>query len=600
MGFLAPWYLLLGGAVAIPLLIHLLRRKVGLRVEFPAARYLARAEKEHSRNLRIRNLLLMLLRVLAVLAVTLAAARPTARWLGAGHAPTALVVVVDNSLSSSAIVGGAPLLDQFKTMARSVFANATASDRLWLVTIDGNVRGGTASVLRDEVSRIEPLAGAGDPATALTRAAGVVNNAGVSAKQIAVLTDGQKSEWEHMPSTGDAQVLVYAPRSPPPANRAVTLAEPRPSRWTPSGAVAASFLSRDSTTYRITLSGRTIARGTAAPNEEVAVRTSPPERGWVAGTVELEPDELAGDNIRNFAVWIGPAPGVHVSTAAGPFVASAIDVLRTSNRIVNGNDIAVLPADELTRLPALITAPTDPVRLGAANRALERASVPWRFGAPRSGESTVRGAGFDGVSATTRYDLIAQPGASADTLATVGTDAWIVAGPQYVIVASPLVPDATSFPVRASFVPWIGSMLTERLAGEPGQALAVDPGTHIPRPHWTDGMEQADGRRVVLGETIDVPARPGTYFLTRDTRRVGALVVNPPSGESVLDRYSAPELRARMTADHTEVADDPSSWSAMAFRGAARRSLIGPVLLFALLMILIEAMAIRARSRSVA
>src|SRR5665213_3389818 len=108
MGFLAPWYLLLAGAVAVPLLIHLMRRKVGLRVEFPAARYLARAEKEHSRNLRIKNLLLMLLRVLAVLAIALAAARPAARWLGAGHAPTAVAVVVDNSLSSSVIVGGAP------------------------------------------------------------------------------------------------------------------------------------------------------------------------------------------------------------------------------------------------------------------------------------------------------------------------------------------------------------------------------------------------------------------------------------------------------------------------------------------------------------
>ena len=90
MSFLAPFYLLLAGAVAVPLIIHLMRRKVGVRVEFPAARYLARAEKEHSRTLRIRNLLLMLLRVLALLAIAVAAARPVARWVGAGHAPTAM------------------------------------------------------------------------------------------------------------------------------------------------------------------------------------------------------------------------------------------------------------------------------------------------------------------------------------------------------------------------------------------------------------------------------------------------------------------------------------------------------------------------------
>ena len=40
--------------------------------------------------------------------------------------------------------------------------------------------------------------------------------------------------------------------------------------------------------------------------------------------------------------------------------------------------------------------------------------------------------------------------------------AWIVAGPRYVILASPLSPDATNLPVSAPFVPWLGSVLTER------------------------------------------------------------------------------------------------------------------------------------------
>ncbi|MDB4875496.1 MAG: double-transrane region domain protein [Gemmatimonadetes bacterium] len=600
MSFLAPFYLLLTGAVAVPLLIHLMRRRIGARVDFPAARYLARAEKEHSRTLRIRNLLLMLLRVLALLAIAIAAARPVARWVGSGHAPTAIAIVIDNSLSSSSVVNGKPVLDQFKSMARDVVANATSADRLWLVTIDGRVSGGSASVLRDEINRVEPIAGAGDPGGALTRAASVVRGAGLEARQIALLTDGQRTEWQRMPSIADAQVLLYTPQIAPPVNRAVTLAEARPVRWTPRGAVATRFLSRDSTTYRITLSGRTFARGTAAPNEEVVVRASPPERGWISGTVELEPDELAGDNVRHFAVWIGPAPGVAIAPSAGPFVKNAIDVLRSTERVVDGHDITVVPADELTSLPALIAAPTDPVKLGAANRALERAGVPWRFGTRRPGESTARGTGFDGVTVSSHYDLIAQAGAAADTLAVVGRDAWIVAGPRYVIAGSPLTPDATNLPVRASFVPWLGSVLTERLVGEPGQAIAAEPGAHLPRPRWADALEMPDGQRVPLGDAVDVPPRAGTYFLTRANRRVGAIVVNPPPEESVLDRYSADELRGRMHADRTLVAPDVAAWASMAFRAAARRSLVEPALIFALLMLLIEALAIGARSRRVA
>src|SRR4029079_18033100 len=165
---------------------------------------------------------------------------------------------------------------------------------------------------------------------------------------------------------------------PPPVNRAVTLAEARPVRWTPRGSVTTRFLSRDSTTYRITLNGRTFARGTAAPNEEVVVRASPPERGWVGGTVELEPDEVPADNVRHLAVWIGAAPGVSLSPSSGPFLKNAVDVLRASERVVAGTDIGVVSAEELTSLPALIVAPTDPVKLDAPNRALDLANIPMR------------------------------------------------------------------------------------------------------------------------------------------------------------------------------------------------------------------------------
>lgn len=595
MSFLAPLYLALGAFIAVPLIIHLMRRRVGSRVDFPATRYLARAEKEHSRSLRMRNLLLMLLRVLALIAIAAAAARPVASWVGAGHAPTAIAIVVDNSLSSSVVVDGHPLLDQFKTMARSVVNASTSADRIWLVTIDGKVQGGSASTLRDDINRLEPLAGSGDPASALARAAGLVRASGLNARQIALVTDGQRTEWQRVPPIVGVQLMMYAPSTKPPVNHAVVLAEARPVRWTPRGAVATRFLSRDSTSYRITLNGRTFARGTAAPNEEVVVRAAPPERGWVPGTVDLEPDELAGDNVRHFAVWIGPAPGVAISPAAGSFVKNAVDVLRTTERVTDGKDISIIPGDELSTLPGLILAPVDPVKLGAANRALERAGIPWRFGAKHTGEATVRGAGLDGVTSTIRYDLVAQAGAVAETLAVVGRDAWIVAGARYVLVGSPITPDATNLPVRAGFIPWLGDVLTTRLVGEPGQVINAAPGEQLPRPRWADGSESSDGQRTALGESVEAPTRSGVLFLTRSGRRVGAVVVNAPPEESMLERYTPSELRDHIQSERTLVAATPSSWATMAFRAAARRSLLEPALIAALVLLTLEALAIGAR-----
>jgi hypothetical protein len=83
-----------------------------------------------------------------------------------------------------------------------------------------------------------------------------------------------------------------------------------------------------------------------------------------------------------------------------------------------GGPIQIVPADEATRLPALLIAPSDPVRLGAANRALERLDVPWRFGAARrdtasvvtAADSTEGGAlaSADRIRVNLRYPLAAR------------------------------------------------------------------------------------------------------------------------------------------------------------------------------------------------
>ena len=608
MSFLAPLYLALGAAALVPLLIHLLRRRIGTRLDVPAARYLARAEQEHSRSLRLRNILLMLLRVAVVLFVAIAAARPVAHLGGAGHGPTALAIVLDNSLSTTVVVDGRPLLEQFRTMARDVLAQANATDRLTLVTADGSVRGGSKTSLIEELNRVEPLGGAGNLRLALTRAASALRSAGLESRQIVLLTDGQRTAWHDDSDVGDAQVLLWLPGGTPPINRAVTSAEARPERWTPRGAVLARIMSKDSSTYRITIAGRSLARGTAAPNEEVVMRAAPPERGWVDGTVELEPDELAGDDVRHFAVWIGPPPGVAVSPNAGPFVKSAVDVLKGNARVADGHDIAIVSGDELSALPSLIVAPSDPVRVGAANRALERAGIPWRFGPLRRGEATVTAVrdsmrsdstegAFVDVSATLRYELVSQAGADADTLARIGQEPWIVAGPRYAIIASPIDPAATTFPVRAAFVPWLASVLTERLVGEPGGVLAATPGQMLPRPHWADAIESAGGSRVMLGDDLEAPAHAGTYFLDHSGRRVGAIVVNPEPNESVLERMNAGELAKHIRARQILRPSDRAQFSSFSFRSAGRRSIAEPLLIVALILLGLEAYFVGARRR---
>lgn len=597
MTFLSPLALLLAAAVAVPLVLHLLRRKTGEHVDFPALRYLLRAQREFSRTLKLRNLLLMLIRVALVLVLALAAARPVGRMVGSGHPPTALAIVLDNSLSTSVVVNGRPVLAQLKDAARDALGRAAAGDRVWLVTADGQVVGGDVGTVRGAVDRTEAFAGAGDLPAAAARAAQLVQASGIPSRQLAVLTDGQATAWPRATPLGGVNTTVFAPPVAAPRNRAVVRAVPEPPHWTPRGTVRAAISASDSATFRVLLAGKPVARGTSAPGAEVEIRLQPTERGWLPGAVELEPDELRGDDVRWFAAHVGPAPAVVADQSAGSFARTAVDALAQEGRVARGNDVVIAGA-EAARRPAVLFAPADPVQIGAANRALQRAGIPWRFGAPRTGPAPVRGAGLDGVTATHWYALepvaAAAGAAPADTLAQAGGDAWAVAGDGYVLVASPLTTEATDLPVRAGWLPWLGAAIGDRLGGEAGAVTEAAPAAPVVRPAWARELEWPDGTLHPVTETRRrAPARAGVYFWRRGAARGAALVVNPEVTESDLARLSPAQLAAEFTGGPVEVSGDEPKWLATVFAVGGRRALEGTFLAAAALLLVAEAAVTR-------
>jgi Aerotolerance regulator N-terminal len=595
MSFLSPLWLMLGAAVAVPLLLHLLRRNVATRVEFPAARYLQRAEAEHSRSLRIRNLLLMMLRVLIVLALALAAARPFLPGLGVGHGPTAVAIVLDNSLSTTAVVGGRQLFDRLKDAARRLIDAATPADRLFLVTADGRVRGGSRDALLAELARIAPSEGAGDLTRALARAASSARDATLPSRSVAVATDAQRSAWATAVPV-ELPFALFVPTGTPPQNRAVLSAAAEPPRWTPRGTITARVETRDSVDFRILLGDRTLARGATGRGEPIVLRAGPPERGWVAGRVELTPDDFPADDARYFALWIGPPPAVAADPSAGSFAATALSTLVADGRATAGNVVRIASADVVGTLPALIV-PPEPVRLGAANRELERLGIPWRFGAIDRSPAIAHGGRLDAVPVSERYKLVRAGVAPSDTLATAGGDPWVVAGAGYVLVASRLDPSATQLPVRAPFVPWLADMLALRLgapSGDVGTPIDALPGGPVHLPAGSESLESEGGsRHTVTAELMDAPEERGVWFVLRGGRRVGAVVVNAPPEESALERWTASALAARLGGASARAATTNAGWVGDTFAAGSTRPAGTPLLVVALLLLAAEALAVR-------
>ena len=590
MSLLAPLALMLGLVAAVPLWLHLRRRKVEMRVDFPAVRYLLRAEQEHARELKVRNVLLMLLRVVIVLLIALAAARPLARLGVAGHGPTALAVVLDNSMSTGAVVNGRSVLADLQEAARMLVQRARASDRVWLVTADAVVTGGSGAVVSAAIDRTVPLAGAGDLPAAVRRAAALVPGAQLPASRVVVITDGQANAWpEQLPAVA-APVLVFAPTTPPPANRAVTRVVADPPHWAPRGALRATVMVRAPVNWRAALGTTTLARGTVAAGGSIETSATPAARGWIAGSIELPPDELRADDVRPFALHVGPAPAARADASAGSFVRTALGALVADGRLREGGGVAVTSADALAALPALIVAPADPARVALANRALERMRIPWRFGERRSGPVRARGDGLDGATVQRFYVLQAQDaGAPGDTLVHAGAEPLVVAGEGWVLMAVALEPSDTDLPLRAAFVPWLERTIARRLATDAGPVIDVAPSEMFARPSWATALEVPGGAvQPLAGARVRAPGQTGVYFLRRGEDRAGAIVVAPESAESVLDRVPATAIAARFSASGASGVDDPTRLADRAWSDTSPRPLIAGLLVGALLLLAAE------------
>lgn len=96
--------LIAGGlaAAAIPVVLHLVMQGRPKTYEFPALRFIRQRLAANQRRFRLKHLVLLALRVLLLVLLGVALARPVLRWSGAGsfgsqQSPVAAVIIVDTS-----------------------------------------------------------------------------------------------------------------------------------------------------------------------------------------------------------------------------------------------------------------------------------------------------------------------------------------------------------------------------------------------------------------------------------------------------------------------------------------------------------------------
>jgi hypothetical protein len=622
MGVLSPLFFVSALAVGVPIYLHLFHRHQTRRLSFPALRYLERTEREHARQIRLRQLILLVMRVAVLLLLVGAGARLFFNGRGSAHPPTAVVLVIDNSMSSSLVVGESRVLDQLKALAHQTLDGASAEDQFWVIRVGEPWQPAlpaSTPQTREAVDAIEASDAAGDLTAALGRAAELLWTSALERREIHVLSDLQRTAFHPAleAPTGGLPVVAWATASASTPNHAlsgVVVGGGLPPLEGQRTNVTVTTLATEDTSrlpLRVIVNERIRGAATVPPGSATSVALPAAGGGWVRAYADTDPDALRADDRRYFAYRSRSAPRLATAGDVGMFIDEAISVLESANRIliVGAPDAELLLSaggDGLDALntegAALIVPASDPTLLPALNLRLADAGIPWRYEVrARSGAAELIGralpAPLEGVrvEAWYRLTLATPPTTPTRTLAEVSADPWAVQGTdmfgrRYLLLASSLDAGSTTLPVSTGmlrFIDWAASAW----AGRAGALGALAAGTHLPAPleathvRFPSGEEfEIDGTRTVRGT-----GKAGFYtFLAADTT-VSVVALNTPVDESALERVSEDELPAVIGPAVVSI-DREEDWSGAIFRTRQGPELWWPLLLAAVALMVMEAL----------
>ena len=365
LSFLSPLYLLGALAIAVPIILHLFRRRTETVVDFPAVRLLSASPIEQQRRRRLRELVLLALRVTALLLLAGAFARPylASTTLAADAAVTVVAVDTSFSLSDTATFARA------RELAVAAVREAPATDAVALMAF-GDTATTVATPTTDRGAVIAAIASLAPGASGTRYGAAVARAAellGGRQGRLVLVTDLQQAGWEGSPRAGlpdDVEVIVRAVDSPL-QNVAITAAERRGTRV---DAAIHNFGFEDKTVpASLAVDGQVVARAIVnAPAQSAAhVEFDADVPATGAATVMVEdPGGFAADDRRHLV--LDPAASARITVIVadptalrgGLYVERALEAASGGRAftatVVDGRALSGWTADQLAREHALI------------------------------------------------------------------------------------------------------------------------------------------------------------------------------------------------------------------------------------------------------
>ena len=198
ISFVFPGFLFAISLIAIPIIVHLFNFRRFKKVYFTNVKFLKELKEETTSRSKLKHLLVLLSRILAVIFLVLAFAQP---YIPAAQgtkiaANRVVSVFVDNSFSMEAVTRDGTLLDVARKKAKEIAAAYQPSDRFQLLTNDFDpvhqrLLGREEFINEVDLVKISPASR--KLSDILTRQIDVLNNSGSEERSSVLISDFQES-----------------------------------------------------------------------------------------------------------------------------------------------------------------------------------------------------------------------------------------------------------------------------------------------------------------------------------------------------------------------------------------------------------------------
>ncbi len=336
MSFLNPFMLFGAGAIAVPIIIHLLNRRRFQRVVWAAMRFVKVSTEKNQRRMLVEDMILLAIRCLMLALLALAVARPAMRSTTHnvfGQSKVTAVIVLDNSASMGVSDGVQTRFDKARKVAEQA-VDALPSGSAAAVILASDI---AKEVIKEpthdlnlarKAVREAPLSDrATDLFPSIEKALETLKGRSAIRKEIYIITDGQLAGWRQLgdihktlktakEQTGEQQVSAHLVLVSDSEERNLGVSGlvlssglaplNRPLRFE---AQVANYAKQEVKDIKVSL----LVDGTSA--DEVTIPSIPPggtrsvplntrlkTEGWHNITVRIPGDRFPGDDARTLAI----------------------------------------------------------------------------------------------------------------------------------------------------------------------------------------------------------------------------------------------------------------------------------------------------------